>query len=175
MATNMPPHNLNEIVSATIAMVQNPGITLQEVMQMVPGPDFPTGGFILGRSGILDYFTRGRGSLRLRAKAATEQLGRDRESLIVTELPYQVNKARLIEHAAGLVNEKKLEGISEIRDESDRDGMRIVFELKRGEQAEIVLNNLYKQTQMQVSFGVILLAIVNGQPRELGIVETIKY
>ncbi|HUS05940.1 MAG TPA: DNA gyrase subunit A [Bryobacteraceae bacterium] len=174
MATNMPPHNLNEIVSATIAMVQNPNITLQEVMEMVPGPDFPTGGFILGRAGILDYFTRGRGSLRLRAKAATEQMGRDREALIVTELPYQVNKARLIEHAAGLVNEKKLEGISEIRDESDRDGMRIVFELKRGEQAEIVLNNLYKQTQMQVNFGVIMLSIVNGQPRELGLLDCIR-
>src|SRR4029077_5621363 len=116
----------------------------------------------------------GRGSIKLRAKAATENFGKDREAIIVTGIPYQVNKARMMEQAAGLVNEKKLEGISEIRDESDRDGMRIVFELKRGEQAEVILNNLYKQTQMQVNFGVILLAIVNGQPRELGLVDAIK-
>ncbi len=174
MATNIPPHNLTEIVDATIALVQDPALMLADIMKVVQGPDFPTGGFILGRSGILDYFTRGRGSLKCRAKAATEQNGKDRESLVITELPYQVNKARLIEHAAGLVNEKKLEGISEIRDESDRDGMRIVFELKRGEQAEVVLNNLYKQTQMQVNFGVIMLSIVNGQPRELGLIECIK-
>jgi DNA gyrase subunit A len=174
MATNIPPHNLTEIVNATMALVQNPHLTLPEIMKMVPGPDFPTGGFILGHSGIFDYFTRGRGSLKMRAKAATEQITRDREALIVTELPYQVNKARLIEHAAGLVNEKKLEGISEIRDESDRDGMRIVFELKRGEQAEVILNNLYKQTQMQTNFGVIMLSIVNGQPKELGLLDCIR-
>ncbi len=174
MATNIPPHNLNEIVNATIAMVQNPAITLPEIMKMVQGPDFPTGGYILGRQGIYDYFTRGRGSLRIRARAATEKFGKDREAIIVTEIPYQVNKARLIEQAAGLVNEKKLEGISEIRDESDRDGMRIVFELKRGEQAEIVLNNLYKYTQLQISFGVIMLSIVNGQPRELGLLDVIR-
>ncbi len=141
---------------------------------MVPGPDFPTGGFILGRQGIHEYFVKGRGSLKVRAKAATEKIGKDREAIIVTELPYQVNKARLIEHIAALVTEKKLEGISDARDESDRDGMRMVFELKRGEQAEIVLNNLYKQTQMQVNFGVIMLAIVNGQPRELGLIDVIK-
>ncbi len=174
MATNIPPHNLTEIVNATIAMVLNPGISFEEIFAMVPGPDFPTGGFLLGRSGILDYFTRGRGSLKLRAKAATEKLGRDRESIIVTEIPYQVNKAKLIEYAAGLVNEKKLEGISEIRDESDRDGMRIVFELKRGEQSEIVLNNLYKHTQLQTNFGVIMLSIVNGQPREMGLMDVIR-
>ena len=148
--------------------------TLAKIAEIVQGPDFPTGGFILGREGIHDYFANGRGSLKVRAKAATEKFGKDREAIIVTEIPYQVNKARLIEHAASLVNEKKLEGISEIRDESDRDGMRIVFELKRGEQAEVVLNNLYKQTQMQVSFGVILLAIVNGQPRELGLLDALK-
>src|SRR4051812_38015748 len=174
MATNIPPHNLTEIVNATIALVNNPTLTLIDLLPMVQGPDFPTGGFILGHNGIHDYFTRGRGSLKIRAKAATEAMGKDREALIVTELPYQVNKARLIEHAAGLVNEKKIEGISEIRDESDRDGMRIVFELKRGEQAEVILNNLYKQTQMQVNFGVIMLSIVNGQPRELGLVDCIK-
>src|SRR6185503_15835596 len=145
-----------------------------KIIEIVQGPDFPTGGLILGREGIYDYFTKGRGSLKVRAKAATEKMGKDREAIIVTEIPYQVNKARLIEHAAALVNEKKIEGISEIRDESDRDGMRIVFELKRGEQAEVILNNLYKHTQLQVNFGVILLAIVNGQPRELGLVDAIK-
>ncbi len=174
MATNIPPHNLNEIINATIALVQKPDLTLPQLMEMVPGPDFPTAGFILGRSGIYDYFTRGRGTLKLRARAATEKSGKDREAIIVTEIPYQVNKARLIEQTASLVNEKKIEGISEIRDESDRDGMRIVYELKRGEQAEVVLNNLYKHTQMQVNFGVIMLSIVNGQPRELGLIECIK-
>ena len=141
---------------------------------MVQGPDFPTGGLILGREGIYDYFTKGRGSIKIRAKAATEKFGKDREAIVVTELPYQVNKARLIEYRGSLVNEKKLEGISNIRDESDRDGMRIVFELKRDEQAEVVLNNLYKQTQMQISFGVIMLAIVNFQPKEMGLVEVMK-
>jgi DNA gyrase subunit A len=174
MASKIPPHNLREIVDACITLVQNPAIQLPKLIEMVQGPDFPTGGIILGREGIYDYFKNGRGSIKVRAKAATEKMGKEREAIIVTELPYQVNKARLIEYAAGLVNEKKLEGISEIRDESDRDGMRIVFELKRGEQAEVVLNNLYKQTQMQVNFGVILLAIVNGQPRELGLLDALK-
>ncbi len=174
MASKIPPHNLNEIVEACIALVQNPAIQLPKIVEMVQGPDFPTGGIILGREGIYDYFKNGRGSIKVRARAATEKMGKDREAIIVTELPYQVNKARLIEYAAGLVNEKKLEGISEIRDESDRDGMRIVFELKRGEQAEVILNNLYKHTQMQINFGVILLAIVNGQPRELGLLDALK-
>ncbi len=174
MATNIPPHNLTEIVDATIALIDNPHLTLPQIMEFVQGPDFPTGGFILGRQGIYDYFTRGRGTLRMRAKAATEKSGKDREAIVITEIPYQVNKSRLIEHAAALVNEKKIEGISEIRDESDRDGMRIVFELKRGEQAEIILNNLYKHTQLQSNFGVIMLSIVNGQPRELGLIDVIK-
>src|SRR5579872_6877742 len=174
MATNIPPHNLTEIVTAAIALVENPRLPVDQLLQMIQGPDFPTGGLILGRNGIADYFRNGRGTLKLRALAKIEKMGKDREAIIVTEIPYQVNKARMIEHAAGLVNEKKLEGISEIRDESDRDGMRIVFELKRGEQAEVILNNLYKQTQMQISFGVILLSIVNGQPRELGIADVIR-
>ena len=174
MATNIPPHNLNEIVDATITLVQNPNTPLPKIMEIVQGPDFPTGAYILGRAGIFDYFTKGRGTLKMRAKAATEKIGKDREAIIVTEIPYQVNKARLIEHAAALVNDKKIEGISEIRDESDRDGMRIVFELKRGEQAEIILNNLYKHTQLQANFGVIMLSIVNGQPRELGLIDIIK-
>ncbi|HEY7305933.1 MAG TPA: DNA gyrase subunit A [Bryobacteraceae bacterium] len=174
MATNIPPHNLKEIIDAAIALVNDPNTPLAKILEMVPGPDFPTGGFILGRQGILDYYTKGRGSLKLRAKAATEKIGKDRESIVVTELPFQVNKARLIEHIADLMAEKKLEGIVEPRDESDRDGMRIVIELKRGEQAEVVLNNLYKHTQMQVNFGVIMLSIVNGQPRELGLIAIIK-
>jgi DNA gyrase subunit A len=174
MATNIPPHNLTEIVNATIALIQNPQTPLAKILEMVPGPDFPTGGFILGRQGIIDAFTKGRGQLKIRAKAAIESRGKDREHIIVTEIPYQVNKARLIENAAALVNEKKIEGISEIRDESDRDGTRIVFELKRGEQAEVVLNNLYKHTQLQIGFGVIMLSIVNGQPRELGLIDCIK-
>jgi DNA gyrase subunit A len=174
MATNIPPHNLTEIINATIALVQKPDTSLAEIATMVQGPDFPTGGFILGRQGIVDYFAKGRGSLKLRAKAATEPMGKDREAIVVTEIPYQVNKARLIEAAAGLVNEKKIEGISEIRDESDRDGMRIVFELKRGEQAEVILNNLYKQTQLQVNYGVIMLSIVGGQPRELGLLDVLR-
>jgi DNA gyrase subunit A len=174
MATNIPPHNLTEICNATIALIQNPHTPLEKLLEMVPGPDFPTGGFIMGRNGIIEAYTRGRGQLKLRARAAIEHVGKDRDSIIVTEIPYQVNKSRLIEHAAALVNEKKLEGISEIRDESDRDGMRIVFELKRGEQAEVVLNNLYKHTQMQTSFGIIMLSIVNGQPRELGLIDCLK-
>ena len=174
MATNMPPHNLKEIVDAAIALINDPNTPLSKIVEMAPGPDFPTGGFILGRQGIVDYYTRGRGSLKLRARAGTEKIGKDREAIIVTEIPYQVNKARLIEHVAALANDKKIEGIADARDESDRDGMRIVFELKRGEQAEVVLNNLYKQTQMQVNFGVIMLSIVNGQPRELGLIDLIK-
>jgi DNA gyrase subunit A len=174
MATNIPPHNLGEIVEATIALIQNPKTPLEKIVEMVPGPDFPTGGYILGRQGILEAYTRGRGMLKLRAKAAIEHVGKDRDSIIVTEIPYQVNKARLIEQTAALVNDKRLEGISEIRDESDRDGMRIVFELKRGEQAEVVLNNLYKHTQMQTGFGIIMLSIVNGQPRELGLIQCLN-
>ena len=174
MATNIPPHNLTEIIEATIALIQNPNTLLEKLLYMVPGPDFPTGGFILGRQGILDAYTKGRGQLKLRARAAIEHMGKDRDCIVVTEIPYQVNKSRLIEQAAALVNEKKIEGVSEIRDESDRDGMRIVFELKRGEQAEVVLNNLYKHTQLQIGFGIIMLSIVNGQPRELGLIETLK-
>ena len=174
MATNIPPHNLTEVINAAIELVRNPHTPLSRIMELVPGPDFPTGGFILGRQGIMNYFTTGRGQLKIRARAAIERVGKDREHIVVTEIPYQVNKARLIEHASQLVNEKKLEGIADINDHSDRDGTRIVFELKRGEQAEIVLNNLYKYTQLQIGFGVIMLSIVNGQPREMGLVPYIK-
>ncbi len=174
MATNIPPHNLTEILEATIALIQDPATPLEKLMELVPGPDFPTGGFILGRQGIRDAYAHGRGQLKLRARAAIEHLGKDRDAIVVTEIPYQVNKARLIEQIAGLVNDKKIEGIAEIRDESDREGMRIVIELKRGEEPKVVLNNLYKHTQMQIGFGVIMLSIVNGQPRELGLIETLK-
>jgi DNA gyrase subunit A len=174
MATNVPPHNLSEIIDAAVLLVQNPNATLGKVLEKVQGPDFPTGGYILGRQGILDAYTKGRGHLKLRAKAAIERVGKDKEQIVVTEIPYQVNKAKLQEHAAALVNEKKIEGIADIRDESDREGMRIIFELKRGEQPEVVLNNLYKHTQMQTGFGIIMLAIVNGQPREVGLVEALK-
>jgi DNA gyrase subunit A len=174
MATNIPPHNLTEIIDATIYLIQHPGAPLAKILELVQGPDFPTGGFILGRQGILEAYTRGRGQLKLRAKAAIERTGKDHEQIVVTEIPYQVNKARLIEHVASLINEKKLEGMNEPRDESDRDGMRIVFPLKRGEQAEVILNNLYKHTQLQTGFGIIMLSIVNGQPREMGLVEIVK-
>ncbi len=174
MATNIPPHNLSEIVAACILMLNKPDVTLAEVMQLVPGPDFPTGGFILGRAGIFDAYTRGRGTLKMRARVSTEKLGKDREALIVTEIPYQVNKAKLITDIAALVNEKRIEGISDVRDESDRDGMRVVIELKRGENTDVILNNLFKLTQMQTNFGVINLAIVGGQPRELGLLEGLK-
>ena len=174
MATNIPPHNLTEIINACIALIQDPTLPLAKVIEMVPAPDFPTGGFILGRQGIHDAYTTGRGQLKLRAKAAIERMGKDREQIIVTEIPYQVNKSRLIEQTSALVNDKKIEGISDIRDESDRDGMRIVFELKRGEQAEVILNNLYKHTQLQIGFGIIMLAISNGQPREMGLISYLK-
>jgi len=174
MATNIPPHNLTEVIDASIYLVQHPNAPLAKILEIVQGPDFPTGGFILGRQGILEAYTKGRGQIKIRAKAAIERTGKDHEQIVVTEIPYQVNKAKLIEHVASLINEKKLEGMNEPRDESDRDGMRIVFPLKRGEQAEVILNNLYKHTQLQVGFGIIMLSIVNGQPREMGLVEIVK-
>ena len=170
-----PPHNLTEIINATIHLIQHPTTQLAKIMEYVQGPDFPTGGFILGRQGILQAYMTGRGQLKLRARLRSRRCRKDREQIVVTEIPYQVNKSRLIEAASALVNEKKIEGIGDIRDESDRDGMRIVFELKRGEQAEVVLNNLYKHTQLQIGFGIIMLSIVNGQPRELGLIDCIKY
>jgi DNA gyrase subunit A len=156
-------------------LIQHRDAPLAKIMEFVTGPDFPTGGQILGRQGIFDAYTKGRGQLKIRAKTKREAIGKDREAIIVTEIPYQVNKSRLIEQMSTLVNEKKVEGISDIRDESDRDGTRIVLELKRGEQPEVVLNNLYKHSQLQIGFGVIMLSIVNGQPRELGLVPMIKY
>ncbi len=174
MATNIPPHNLREIVDAAILLIEKPDATLKEVLKIVPGPDFPTGAYIAGREGIEAAYRTGRGSFIMRAKAAIEESGKDRESIVITEIPYQVNKARLIERIAELVQNKKIEGISDVRDESSREGMRIVIELKRGEESQLILNNLFKQTQMQESFGMILLSIVAGQPRELGLIPMIK-
>ncbi|MGC8760522.1 MAG: DNA gyrase subunit A [Bryobacteraceae bacterium] len=174
MATRIPPHNLREMIDAAIALVNDPATPVQKILELAPGPDFPTGGIILGRQGIIDYYSKGRGTLKVRARASREKIGKDREAIVITELPYQVNKARLVEQIAQLVNDRKIEGIADVRDESDREGLRVVLELKRGENAEIVLNNLYKHTQMQVNFGVIMLAIVNGQPREMGIVDALK-
>ncbi len=174
MATNIPPHNLNEIINATILLIENPDVTLDELMALVPGPDFPTAGFIYGRAGIRTAYQTGRGIIVMRARAAIEKLLRDREAIIVTEIPYQTNKAKLIERIAELVRDKKLEGVSDLRDESDREGMRIVIELKKEEPAQVVLNNLYKMTPMQSSFGIILLAIVNNQPRVLTLQDTLN-
>src|ERR1700719_3625256 len=171
MATNIPPHNLKETIEAAILMIDEPDVDLKKVLKIVPGPDFPTAGYIYGRDGIEQAYKSGRGSFQVRAKAAIEQRGKDRQDIVITELPYQVNKARLIEHIAELVQNKKIEGIADIRDESDREGMRIVIEVKRDEEPQIILNHLYKQTQLQESFGMILLAIVAGQPRELGLLE----
>jgi DNA gyrase subunit A len=173
MATNVPPHNLTEIINATILVIENPGASLEEIMAVVPGPDFPTAGFIYGRSGIKSAYATGRGIIITRAKAGIEKLSREREAIVVTEIPYQVNKAKLIERIAELVREKKIEGIGDLRDESDREGMRIVIELKKDEPAQVVLNNLYKMTPMQASFGIIMLAIVQNQPRVLNLRETL--
>jgi DNA gyrase subunit A len=174
MATNMPPHNLTEVCEAVIHLINNPQSTLADMMAYIPGPDFPTAGIIHGRSGIRQAYQTGRGQLMMRARATIERQGKDRDVIIVTEIPYQVNKARLIEKIAELVNEKRLEGIGDIRDESDRHGMRIVIELKRGEQGLVILNNLYKLTPMQTTFGVINLSIVNGQPKVLSLVELLR-
>ena len=174
MATNIPPHNLTEVVNATIELVKNPKAGLLEILQHVQGPDFPTGGFLYGKSGIVNAYKTGRGRFMMRAKVATENLTKEKLAIIVTEIPYQVNKSKLIERIAELVTEKIIDEISDVRDESDRDGMRIVIELKRGAQPEIVLNQLYKHTQMQESFSMIFLAVLNGQPREFPLDAAIR-
>ena len=174
MATNIPPHNLGELVDAVTAQIKNPEITISELMNHMPGPDFPTGGFILGREPIKSAYETGRGILKLRAKARIEKQKKgDKEIIIVEELPYQVNKAKLAERIAELVREEKIKGISDIRDESDRDGIRLVIEIKRGEHAAVILNQLYKHTPMDTSFGVIMLALVRNQPKVLTLKETI--
>ncbi|MCB4743119.1 MAG: DNA gyrase subunit A [Sulfurovum sp.] len=170
MATNIPPHRLDELIDALVLRIQNPKATIEDMMKIVQGPDFPTGGIIFGRKGITDAYTTGRGRIKVRAKTHIEQKG-NKEIIIIDELPFQVNKARLIENIAQLVRDKHIEGISEIRDESDREGIRVVLELKRDAMSEIVLNNLFKSTQMQVTFGIIMLAINNKEPKVFNLME----
>ncbi len=179
MATNIPPHNMREVIDGVIAGIEQRGQSretrLKAVLRAIPGPDFPTGGFIVGRAGIFQAYTTGRGAITVRARVTTEESKKgDKTSLVVTEIPYQVNKKRLIENIAELYREKTIEGIADLRDESDRDGMRIVIELKRGEVPEVVLNNLYKHTQLQTTFGIIMLAIAGGRPRVLPLVDVIE-
>src|SRR5512147_1435823 len=175
MATNIPPHNLREVVDALVALVETPEITIKQLMKYIPGPDFPTGGFIHGREPIIRAYHEGKGIIQMRGKAFTETVKRTgKEQIIIREIPYQVNKKRLIEQIAELVNEKKIEGIGDLRDESDRDGMRIVIELKRDAVAEIIINQLHKHTQLQESFGMNMLAIVDGKPKLLTLKEALK-
>src|SRR5512142_1089254 len=175
MATSIPPHNMGEVIDATVHLIENPRASIPELMRFVPGPDFPTAGIILGRDGIRKAYETGRGTITVRARATIEVHPRtERESIVVTEIPYQVNKAKLVEHIADLVREKKLEGISDLRDESSREGMRVVIELKRDAVAQVVLNNLYAHTAMQSGFGVTLLSIDGGQPRTLNLKEILE-
>jgi DNA gyrase subunit A len=176
MATNIPPHNLGEVVDALLLMIENPEISIDEIMQAIPGPDFPTAGYIHGRVGIRAAYTTGRGIIQVRAKAEIETHAKgERQSIVVTEIPYQVNKKKLIERMAELIREKKIEGISDLRDESDREGIRIVLDVKRGEVPEVILNSLYKMTPMQTTFGIILLAIVDNQPRVMSLKELLYH
>jgi len=175
MASNIPPHSLSEICEGIIRMIDYPEVGLKDLMEIVPGPDFPTGGFILGKKGIEEAYKTGRGIIKVRARAFVENIANNREKIIVSEIPYQVNKGRLLEKIAELVKEKKIEGVSDIRDESDRDGMRIVIEVKRDAMALVILNHLYKFTQMEVSFGIILLAIVNGRPEVLTLKQIFEH
>ncbi|RDS86485.1 DNA gyrase subunit A [Dyella psychrodurans] len=174
MATNVPPHNLSEVISATIGLIDNPSLSIDELMQHIPGPDFPTAGIINGAAGIVEAYRTGRGRIFVRARTEIETESNGRETILVHELPYQVNKARLIEKIAELVKEKRVEGISELRDESDKDGMRIVIEVRRDAMADVVLNNLFQQTQLQVTFGINMVALVDGQPRTLNIKEILE-
>jgi DNA gyrase subunit A len=177
MATNIPPHNLTEVMNALIALVENPQLDIHEIMKMIPGPDFPTAGSIQGLNGIKQAYHHGKGIIQIRAKAEIETYGKggEKERIIVSELPYQVNKAKLIEKIAELVHQKELTGISDIKDESNREGIRISIELKKGEPSSLTLNRLYKMTQMQVSFGIIFLSLHNGQPKVLNIKEMLQY
>src|SRR5881396_3799863 len=176
MATNIPPHNLSEVVDATIELIRHPDATLGQLMKKLPGPDFPTAAFIHGAEGIREAYKTGRGIVQVRAKAMIEKAARgDKEWIVVTEIPYQVNKAKLVERIAELVNDKKIEGISDLRDESDRDGIRVVVELKRGEVPEVILNNLYQFTQMQTTFGIIFLAVVNNKPEVMDLKTILRH
>ncbi|MBA3446693.1 MAG: DNA gyrase subunit A, partial [Pseudaminobacter sp.] len=174
MATNIPPHNLGEVIDATIALIENPAIELPALMEIIPGPDFPTGGIVLGRSGIYSAYSTGRGSIVMRGKVAIEQRANDREAIIITEVPYQVNKATMIEKMADLVREKRIEGISDIRDESDRQGYRVVIELKRDAVADVILNQLYRFTPLQTSFGANMVALNGGKPELMNLIDILK-
>ena len=174
MATNVPTHNLGEVIDACVAVIDNPEITVDELLNVIQGPDFPTGGIILGRAGIISAFKTGRGSIMIRAKTHVEEIRKDRFAIVMTEVPYQVNKAKLIEKIAAYVNEKVIEGISDLRDESDREGVRVVIELKRDANADVVLNQLFKNTQMQTSFGVNMLALHNGRPKLVNLLDVLK-
>ena len=175
MATNIPPHNLTEVVDGLVMMIDNPAISIQELMMAIKGPDFPTGGLILGREGIKQAYLTGRGSVKMRAQARIERMSNGKSRIIVTEIPYQVNKAKLVENIAALVRDKTIDGITDLRDESDRSGMRIVIELRRDVNGDVILNQLYKHTQMQDTFGVIMLALVDGRPRVLNLQEVLYY
>ncbi len=175
MATNIPPHNLSEVIDGLIALIEDPNITVSRLMEIITGPDFPTGGFLCGRAGIREAYETGRGSLCIRSRTHTEKVGSGREAIIITEIPYQQNKASLIERIALLMKEKKIETIAEVRDESDRHGMRVVLELKKDSIAEVVLNQLYKQTPLQKSFGVIMLSIVNNRPEILNLRQILEH
>lgn len=175
MATNIPPHNLGEVIDGTIMLIDNPDATVEDLMTIIKGPDFPTGALIVGREGIRDAYTTGRGSVRMRARAQIETLSGGRNRIVVTEIPYQVNKSRLIENIAELVRDKKIDGITDLRDESDREGMRIVIDVRRDSNANIILNQLYRHTQMQSTFGVIMLVLVNGEPKILDLKDMIHY
>ena len=175
MATNIPPHNLTEVINACIRVIEEPQVSIEDLMEIVPGPDFPTAGIINGIRGVREAYRTGRGKVYIRARIVIEDMDHGRQRIVVNELPYQVNKARLLEKIAELVKDKKLEGISELRDESDKDGMRMVIELRRGEVAEVVLNNLYQQTQMQNVFGINIVALVDGQPRTLNLKQLLEY
>src|SRR3954447_9598822 len=175
MATNIPPHQLGEVIDGVLAVSREPEITIQELMEIIPGPDFPTGGIIIGRSGIRKAYETGRGSITIRAKVEIEQKPNGKEVIIVNELPYQVNKAKLIEKIAELARDKKIEGITDLRDESDRRGMRIVIEVRKDANANVLLNNLYKQTALQTSFGINTLALVSGEPKVLSLKECLVH
>ncbi len=174
MATNIPPHNLSEVIDACLLLIENPEADIDELMERLPGPDFPTAGIINGAAGILQAYRTGRGRIYMRARAEFEEFDRGREAIVVTELPFQVNKAKLIKHIAELVKEKKIEGITEIRDESDKDGYRVVIELRRGENSDVVLNNLYQQTQLQSVFGINMVALDGGQPRLMNLKQVLE-
>ncbi len=174
MATNIPPHNLGEVITACIACLDNPEITIPELNEIVPGPDFPTGGFILGRSGIRSAYETGRGSVVMRGRVSVEEIRKDREALIITEIPYQVNKASMVEKIAEAVRDKRIEGISDIRDESDRDGMRVVVELRRDAVADVVLNQLYRFSQLQSSFGCNIVALNGGRPEQMNLHDLVR-